>query len=153
MNDSTDRMHSAGIAPRIRRRSVLGGGLLALGALWTGTATAAAPPVLSSPLSSSPLPAGWSKGLDAAWCFRRPEEAARLGQAIRSAVPADVLGAIPVRAGWSRVIRPHAQRQRMVQRASDQIRADFADGRTVKVDGWVLSLTEARLCASLADQR
>jgi len=41
----------------------------------------------------------------------------------------------------------------MVQRASDQIRADFADGRTVKVDGWVLSLTEARLCASLADQR
>jgi hypothetical protein len=29
----------------------------------------------------------------------------------------------------------------------DMIRDDFADGRTVLVDGWVLSLTEARQCA------
>jgi hypothetical protein len=29
----------------------------------------------------------------------------------------------------------------------DKIRNDFADGRTVLVDGWVLSLTEARQCA------
>jgi hypothetical protein len=28
-----------------------------------------------------------------------------------------------------------------------RIRRDFADGRTVRVDGWVLSRTEARLCA------
>jgi len=29
----------------------------------------------------------------------------------------------------------------------DQIRDDYADGRIVLVDGWVLSLTEARQCA------
>jgi hypothetical protein len=29
----------------------------------------------------------------------------------------------------------------------DQIRDDFAAGRTVVVDGWVLSVTEARQCA------
>jgi hypothetical protein len=30
---------------------------------------------------------------------------------------------------------------------ADVIRADFAQGRTVVVDGWLLSLTEARQCA------
>lgn len=29
----------------------------------------------------------------------------------------------------------------------DRIRQDFADGRTVRVDGWMLSQTEASLCA------
>ena len=29
----------------------------------------------------------------------------------------------------------------------DQIREDFADGRTVLIDGWVLSVTEARQAA------
>lgn len=29
----------------------------------------------------------------------------------------------------------------------DQVHDDFADGRTVVVDGWVLSITEARQCA------
>jgi hypothetical protein len=28
-----------------------------------------------------------------------------------------------------------------------QVRADFAEGRTVVVDGWILSVTEARQCA------
>ena len=31
-----------------------------------------------------------------------------------------------------------------------QVRADFAHGRVVRVDGWVLSVTEARLCALAA---
>lgn len=31
-----------------------------------------------------------------------------------------------------------------------QQQADFAEGRTVTVDGWILSLTEARLCALAA---
>jgi hypothetical protein len=31
-----------------------------------------------------------------------------------------------------------------------QVRADFADGRVVRVDGWVLSVTEARLCGLAA---
>jgi len=32
----------------------------------------------------------------------------------------------------------------------DAVREDFADGRTVIIDGWVLSLTEARQCALFA---
>ena len=32
----------------------------------------------------------------------------------------------------------------------DAVREDFADGRTVIVDGWILSLTEARQCALFA---
>ena len=31
-----------------------------------------------------------------------------------------------------------------------QVRADFAAGRVVRVDGWLLALTEARLCALAA---
>ena len=31
-----------------------------------------------------------------------------------------------------------------------QLRADFGQSRVVRVDGWVLSLTEARLCALAA---
>jgi hypothetical protein len=31
-----------------------------------------------------------------------------------------------------------------------QLRADFAQSRVVRVDGWVLSVTEARLCALAA---
>lgn len=33
---------------------------------------------------------------------------------------------------------------------SRQLRADFAQSRVVRVDGWVLSVTEARLCALAA---
>ena len=33
---------------------------------------------------------------------------------------------------------------------SHQIRTDFARGRVVRVEGWVLSVTEARLCALAA---
>lgn len=33
---------------------------------------------------------------------------------------------------------------------SSRCRQDFADGQTVQVDGWVLSLTEVRLCALAA---
>lgn len=32
-------------------------------------------------------------------------------------------------------------------RLKDRVRADFAEGRTVQLDGWILSVTEARQCA------
>lgn len=32
----------------------------------------------------------------------------------------------------------------------DAVREDFSDGRTVIIDGWILSLTEARQCALFA---
>lgn len=35
-------------------------------------------------------------------------------------------------------------------RIAEQVRADFAAGRVVVIDGWTLSLTEARACALVA---
>ena len=35
-------------------------------------------------------------------------------------------------------------------RLADRLRSDFADGRVVDVGGWLLSRTEARLCAAWA---
>lgn len=49
-------------------------------------------------------------------------------------------GCDPPRAGQSRVRRAIAE----------QMRADFARGRVIDVDGWVLSATEARLCGLAA---
>jgi hypothetical protein len=59
-----------------------------------------------------------------------PESVRELGRRYREMAPA----AAPFAAGrW---------------RASvDSVRDDFAHGRTVLIDGWVLSLTEARQCA------
>ena len=38
----------------------------------------------------------------------------------------------------------------LASRLAARQRADFTTGRTVVVEGWVLSLTEARICALLA---
>jgi hypothetical protein len=35
----------------------------------------------------------------------------------------------------------------LVSRVNEQVRRDFAAGRTVTLNGWILSLTEARQCA------
>jgi hypothetical protein len=38
-------------------------------------------------------------------------------------------------------------RASLLQRLDAQVRDDFASGTTIALDGWVLSRTEARLCA------
>jgi len=64
--------------------------------------------------------------------------------------PAD-LGALAVRVSARPLIRTAlatdcpTTRKRLVQ---DQCSADFAEGRMVSVDGWLLSETEAELCAA-----
>ncbi len=40
-----------------------------------------------------------------------------------------------------------------VQQIDSQVKQDYAAGRTVIVDGWVLSLTEARQCALFSLQK
>ena len=39
---------------------------------------------------------------------------------------------------------------RLRQRVAGNVRNDFTHGRTVKIDGWLLSLSEVRLCALAA---
>lgn len=43
-----------------------------------------------------------------------------------------------------------AERRHLRQAAAERLRRDFAEGRTVTVRGWLLSRTEARLCALCA---
>jgi hypothetical protein len=44
----------------------------------------------------------------------------------------------------------HADAEQLRAILSDQQRADFAHGRTIMIDGWILSETEVRLCALAA---
>lgn len=71
----------------------------------------------------------------------------RVGEAYRSAYPEDdsrdaLEAALPRLEGLS-----GQQVQEQLATLRDQVRADFADGRVVTVDGWLLAVTEARAAA------
>jgi hypothetical protein len=103
--------------------------------------------------------AGWEHDLAGSWqrqarwlndALRDPASAARIGQAYLQAYPDEarieslVAG---LTAGWGED-RPWlgcAGREELRARLREQIRADFADRRTVRVQGWVLARSEARL--------
>ncbi|HEX3753856.1 MAG TPA: hypothetical protein VHV26_02155 [Rhizomicrobium sp.] len=44
----------------------------------------------------------------------------------------------------------HMQTSEIRRRLAARIRADFAEGRTIRRDGWLIAVTEARLCALAA---
>lgn len=84
--------------------------------------------------------------------FRDPESARRIGRAylrqtpgeaktglLAGLVTADLPGGVTGISGLSEA--------ELRERLSRQMVDDFAQGRTATVQGWVLSLTEARLCA------
>lgn len=87
--------------------------------------------------------------------FRHPESAAAIGRAYLAGHPQD---ADPdtlvenVTAGLRcRGCDPEAAgRADLRQAIAREVRDDFAQGRVVNVDGWVLSATEARLCGLAA---
>jgi hypothetical protein len=69
----------------------------------------------------------------------------QLGAHYRAATPSEST-AEALRAAHAR--RPGVRLPFVPDKSTDkQIRDDFAAGRTVLVDGWVLSVTEARQCA------
>ena len=87
--------------------------------------------------------------------YSEPASAARVGQAVLSAVPAEatIEAVVAALAGDRRAeldalaaSDPGGLRRLL----REQHRRDFEDGRTVDIDGWVLSRTEARLCAVAA---
>lgn len=73
------------------------------------------------------------------------ESVRRVGEAYLAQRPAEA-----VRSGLLTALEQalagsgHAQ---ATERLNALIRADFAVGRTINLDGWVLSVTECRLCA------
>jgi hypothetical protein len=77
--------------------------------------------------------------------FGGPDRVRQLGRSYRAAVPAEddretLVAALHNELGAG---APSTLRSRLDAR----IRADFAAGRTVTVQGWVLARTEARQCA------
>lgn len=107
------------------------------------------------------LGAAWSGGADSLETehlhalFKRPAAVMRIGLAYLATVPRErdeVQLRKQVFAGWSVAERDSASRDREVLRRYlvAQSRNDFRYGRVVQVDGWLLSKTEACLCALLA---
>ena len=87
--------------------------------------------------------------------YSDPASAARVGQAVLAAVPAEgtaeaVVAALAGdrRAELERLAASDPGGLRTLLR--EQHRRDFEEGRTVAIAGWVLSRTEARLCAVAA---
>jgi len=79
------------------------------------------------------------------------QSARRVGQAYLATTPADADRDRLLAEVYPR-LEPGADRSAAAWRESytAQCRLDFAEGRTVRIDGWVLSRTEARLCALAA---
>jgi hypothetical protein len=76
-----------------------------------------------------------------------PDRVRELGAHYRQQVPSEK-DAEALRAALEGSARSRPRRFGILSpSAADQVRDDFADGRTVVVNGWVLSLTEARQCA------
>jgi hypothetical protein len=95
------------------------------------------------------------------WPFSERGAAASLVRSIRARASARIIGAaylathpdeadaaILCRAIAADLATAAPRDQAELDRAlANRVRADFLQRRTVKVDGWVLSRTEARLCA------
>ena len=98
---------------------------------WSPSSAEAAARVLAGPLAESP-------------------EVADLGRRILargSSGPTLELLTAALTEGWPEAPREEVEAASRLQR---QHLDEFARGRTAEVDGWVLSLTEARLCALVA---
>ena len=87
--------------------------------------------------------------------LRQAGSAARIGRAFLGRYPAaadvvwltDVLSEALRRRGCN---LDQASSEALRQALGQQVRDDFAAARVARVDGWVLSVTEARLCALVA---
>ncbi|HSA80812.1 MAG TPA: hypothetical protein VLE23_08300 [Geminicoccaceae bacterium] len=117
------------------------------GALWTAwqSWTRARLPSRRSAAGADRLVAvlgqpGSAAAVGRAYLTRHPDEADRDRLAAQLAAGLRSRGCDPARSDTARLRASLAR----------QLRADFGHSRVVRVDGWVLSLTEARLCALAA---
>ncbi|MCB0260194.1 MAG: hypothetical protein KDH97_11820 [Calditrichaeota bacterium] len=94
-------------------------------------------------------------GLPLTQLIRQQDSARVIGQAYLEAVPEEgnalllsdtILGSLSLDADHAAALAPETLHQRLRER----VREDFRDSRTVKLDGWILSRTEARLMALIA---
>jgi hypothetical protein len=77
--------------------------------------------------------------------LRAPHVVREIGECYRQSVPAE-----DSRQAIEEAIRAELNSTRLApidQRLRDQVQRDFTHGRTITVNGWILSVTEARQCA------
>lgn len=114
--------------------------VLALAALGTG------PRVEFGAPTGERMPSLSRLGID-------PESAAVIGRLYRAAVPSEsdprTLAHL-VSAALGMDISSAADMSQLQGRITRRVRADFSERRIANVGGWMLSQTEARLCALLA---
>ena len=104
---------------------------------------------VSALLAASSLGPRPSRASDAApWSARGSDSAAHIGRAYL-AKHEDERDVDVLRAHLGDLVSQSGG-DGLAERAGARIREDFATGRTVQVDGWLLSRTEARLCALAA---
>jgi len=127
------------------------------GSLAAGLPPTGLPPT-GRPLPAA-LPAAASVPGDAVATLRRLVDdrahARRLGGSYRARYPAESDPGVLTRLILDAVApvdrSAQALRHELLLRALDQrVRAEFGSGTTVRVGGWILALTEARLCALCA---
>ncbi len=137
MND--EQLNAAALAtplcdtPALRRRRFLTlASLGAMGVMWPTTTEAAIPVrMLAAP------------GLLAVLGSERAVQ--QLGECYRRLVPAENDATVLVQAILAP--SPSILSSNLTAGLAEQVRDDFTHRRTVTVDGWILSLTEARQCA------
>jgi hypothetical protein len=84
--------------------------------------------------------------------FSRRQSARAVGRAYLRVAPGEadpqiLMGAITGTTPDLHRVLDHGDDADLGAALRNRIRRDFADGRTVSVEGWLLSQTEARLCA------
>lgn len=94
-------------------------------------------------------------GMPLTQLIRQQESARVVGRAYLEAVPAEgnalqlsdtLMASLNLDAENAGALAP----EQLHQRLRERVRADFRNGRTVKLEGWILSQTEARLMALIA---
>ena len=109
---------------------------------------------LGSPTAAAWQPGGQELASRLVAALERPASAVEVGRAYLRQHPEEIDGArltMALDADLRRRCEPVTAQPAQLRRAiSRQVRDDFEQGRVAEVDGWILSLTEARLCALAA---
>jgi hypothetical protein len=86
--------------------------------------------------------------------FRSRRSACAIGRACLNSLPKEEKAGCNI---WNKIFadalcetEPIKSRETMRRRIANQVRRDFANGAIVDVDGWLLSVTEARVYALVA---
>lgn len=127
---------------RLSRRDVVAAGVIAGAAL---------------PIVTPALPAGIYAQAEEVLVavFRDSSSATKIGNAVLTLAP-DMRNRVQLLSELLRDLRiepesvVHLERTEIARRLAQRVRDDFATRNTVMLDGWLVSLTEMRLCALAA---